>query len=132
MFEACDTTTVTVSKMKKIGLSKAVHDAADGKLLVVHDVCLDTGADAGVYISVLHLDGVRESNEITGISDINGGDGALIFEQMGDLLVGPVYYHPDCTFNVLSYCAVKDFAHKCYQQKDEDFFRVQLTNDGDT
>ena len=51
---------------------------------------------------------------------------------MGDSLFGSVYYHPDCTIIVLSYSAVKDFAHKCYQQEDEDFFRVQLTNNGDT
>ena len=100
--EACDTTTVAVSKMKKISVSKAVQDAADEKLLGVHDVCLDTGAGAGVYMSVLRLDGVRESDEITGISGINGGNGALIFEQMGDSLFGPVYHHPDCTINVLS------------------------------
>ena len=130
--EACDTTTVEVSKMKKISVSKAVQEAADGKLLGVHDVCLDTGAGAGVYMSVLHLDGVRESDEITGISGINGSDSGLICEQMGDSLFGPAYYHPECTINVLSYSAVRDFAHKCYQREDEDFFRVQLTKDGDT
>ena len=59
--EACDTTTVAVSKMKKISVSKAVQNTAAGKLLVVHDVYLDTRAGAGVYMSVLHLDGVCES-----------------------------------------------------------------------
>ena len=80
MCEVCDTTTVAVSKVKKISVSKVVQEAADGKLLGVHDVCLDTSAGAGVYTSVLHLDGVRESDEITGISCINGSDGAPICE----------------------------------------------------
>ena len=90
-----------------------MQDAAVGKLLGVHDVCLGTCDGADVYMSVLHLEG-------------------LICEQMGDLLFVPVYYNPDCTINVLSYSAVKDFAHKCYQWEDEDFFRVQLTKYGDT
>ena len=52
--------------MNKISVSNAVQDPADGKLLGVHDVCLDTGAGANVYMCVLHLGEVRESDEIHG------------------------------------------------------------------
>ena len=47
-----------------------MQDAADSKLLGAHDVCLDTGAGTGVYMSVLHLGGEREENEITGRSAV--------------------------------------------------------------
>ena len=110
--------------MKQISVSKAVQDAADGILLGAHDVCLDTGAGAGVFMSVLHLDRVRGADEITGISGINGGDDAVICEQMSDSLFGPVYYNPDCTINGVSYSAVKDFAYKCGQRDDKDVLRV--------
>ena len=79
-------------------------------------------------ISVLHLDGVRESDEISGISGINGLDGVLICEQVGDSLFVTICYKLDC--NILQ-CG-NEFLQKFYQQEDEDFFRVQLTKDRNT
>ena len=89
-----------------------------------HDVCLDTGAGAGVFMSVVNLNNLREDDELMGISGINGDEATLNCEGMGDSVGRPVNYHLHCTINAVSYSAVKDFARKYYQREDEDIFRI--------
>ena len=120
-----------MSGNKNVGqLSREITDVADK--LGTHDVCLDTGAGAGVFMSTVDLEDMRSTDELTGICGINGGEDSLICDQIGDSVFGPVYYHPGCTINVVSYSAVKDHAFKCFQRDDEDIFRVQLIEGGDT
>ena len=84
-----------VFDVKKIHISREIVEVADK--LGKHDVCLDTGAGAGVFMSTADLEGLRSTDELTGICGINGGEDSLICDQMGDSVfgeeIGSVFAH---------------------------------------
>ena len=113
-YSKCGTDSV-VTVVKEINISREVAAVADK--MGRHDVSLHN---------------LREADELTGISDFNGGKASLICEELDDSVFGPVYYHFYFTINEVSYSAAKDFSHKSYQREDENIFRVQLVKNGDT
>ena len=97
------------------------------------DIVLDTGGSESIFANAklavgehyLTEDGVSIGGAVSGTENI------VSFTKMPTTF-GEVYYSAKCAANILSYSQIKDRAYACYQNPDDDFFRVQMTQGGPT
>ena len=97
------------------------------------DIVLDTGgsesifanADLAVGDQYFTDDGVSIGGAVSGTESI------VSFTKMPTTF-GDVYYSARCAANILSYSQIKDRAYACFQNPEDDFFRVQMTQGGPT
>ena len=106
--------------------------AAYGKL-PKHAVVIDSGGSVNIINNLdMATDEPYEVEESVCIGGAVIDGGEIVSNTMVDTVFGPAYYSTDCAACILAYSHLKDYSFECYQNKDDDVFRVRMTEQGDT
>ena len=130
MSEADDSKPIPDQGLSPIQVSNSILVASSE--LTAEDIVLDTGGSESIFCNKhLSTGGTFRTTDGVSIGGAVSGGGSIVSYEKMNTTFGDVYYSKKCAANILAYSQIKDRAHACYQNKDEDCFRVQMEPGGE-